>query len=74
MGQLVWSLGFLSDDSWTGSGGPLREPPAEICHFLARTETLEGESCALGPCPFLSGQRITSFGRDLQEHCYLTMT
>ena len=30
-----------------------------ICLFLARTWTLEGDNCALGPGPFLSEQRIT---------------
>ena len=36
----------------------LREPPAEICLLLARIWTSEGESCAWGPFPFLSEQRI----------------
>ena len=56
-----WAPGSLSYDSWTGSGDlALRKLPTEISLLLARTgRTSEGESCALGPCPFLSGQRIT---------------
>ena len=59
-GQLVWTPSSLSDDSWARCGNLApRELPTEICLLLARTGTLVGESCALGPCPFLSGQRIT---------------
>ena len=37
----------------------LKELPTVICLLLGRAGTLEGESCALGLCPFLSEQRIT---------------
>ena len=33
-----------------GSLIALRELPAETCLLPARTGTLKGESCALGPC------------------------
>ena len=37
---------------WTGCGNLApKEMPIGICFFLVRTGTLEGESCALGPCP-----------------------
>ena len=59
--QLGWAPGFFRDDSWVEPGDPaLRELPTELCLLLARTRTLEGESCTLAPCPFLSSQR-TSF-------------
>ena len=59
-GQLGWMPGSLSDDTWAESGDmALRKLPTEIYLLLARTKTLEGKSCALGPCPFLSEQRIT---------------
>ena len=57
-----WVLGarLLSDGSWTESGNlALREPPNEVGLLLARTWTLEGESCALGLGTLLSGQRRT---------------
>lgn len=38
----------------------LRKLPIKICFLLAMTESLEGESIASGPCPFLTGQRKTS--------------
>ena len=53
--------------------GP-RELPAKIRLLSARTSTLKSESCALGPCLFLSEQGIILFGEGLQEHHYLTMT
>ena len=57
--QLGWMPGSLRDDSWEGCGNlALKELPTEIRLLLARTGTLEGESCALGSCPFWSGQRI----------------
>ena len=56
--------GFLKDDSWAESGNlVLRKLPTELCLLLARPRTLEGESYTLGPCPFLSGQIITFFGK-----------
>ena len=48
--------------------------PAEIGLLSARTWTSEGESCASGPCPFLSEQGIILLGGSLQEHHYLTMS
>ena len=51
--QLGWMSGSLGDDSWEGCGNlALKELPTEICLLLVRTGTLEGESCALGSCPF----------------------
>ena len=47
-----WQLGKSGDLA-------LKELPTAICLLLARTGTLGGESCALGLCPSLSGQRIT---------------
>ena len=59
-GHVGWAPGSFSDDGWGGSWDlVLRELPAELCLLLARPRTLEGESCSLGHCPFLSGQRIT---------------
>ena len=59
-GHLGWVPGSLSDDSWAGCGDlALRELPAELCLLLVRMGTLEGDSCALGSCPFLSGQTVT---------------
>ena len=59
-GHLGWAPGSFSDDRWGGSGDlALRELPAELCLLLARPRTLEGESCSLGHCSFISGQRIT---------------
>lgn len=59
-GQLSWVPGSLRDDSWAGCGNlALKELPNEICFLSMRTGTLEGERCALGPCPFLSGQSVT---------------
>ena len=56
-GKVGWVHG--RDDSLAGFGDlDLRELPTEICLLLARTRTLEDASCALGPCPFLTGQRI----------------
>ena len=53
--QLGWTPGSLSDDRWVGSGnlalGDLL--PTELCLILAWTQTLESESCTLGPRPFL---------------------
>ena len=50
-GQLGWAPGSFSDDSWARCGDlALRELPTETCLLLARMRTLEGESCALGPC------------------------
>ena len=58
-GQLGWGPGSLRDDSWAGcENQALKEVPTEICLLLSRTGTLEGESCTLGLCPFLSGQRL----------------
>lgn len=59
-GQLGWMSGSLSNDGWAGCGNlALRQLPTKICLLLARTKTLEGKSCALGPCPFSLEQRIT---------------
>ena len=59
-GQLGRVPGSLREDSRAGSWDlALRELPTELCFLLARTGTLDGEHCALGPCPFLLGQRIT---------------
>ena len=52
-----WVLGAWLPQWWqlAQSGDlALREPPAEICLFLARIWTSKGESCAWGPWPFLS--------------------
>ena len=53
--QLGWAPGSLSDDRWVGSGNlALRDLlPTELCLLLAWTQTLEDESCTLGPGPFL---------------------
>ena len=59
-GHLGWAPGSFSDDRWGGSGDlALRELLAELCLLLARPRTLEGESCSLRHCSFISGQRIT---------------
>ena len=53
-------FGSLRGGSWAACGNlALKELLAEICLLLARNGTLEGESCVLGPCPFLSRQRRT---------------
>ena len=75
-----WAPRSLSDDSWPGSGDlVLKEPPTEVCLLLARTRTLEGESWALGLCPFMSEQRITFVwwrftGTSLPDHDLITRT
>ena len=53
--HLGWAPGSLSDDRWVGSGNlALRDLlPTELCLLLAWTQTLEDESCTLGPGPFL---------------------
>ena len=72
-GQLSWVPGSFRDDSRAGLGNlDLKELPTEICFLSTRTGTLDGERCALGPCPCLSGQRVTFICRDLQEHHYQT--
>ena len=59
-GQLGWMSGSLSNDGWAGCGNlALRKLPTKICLLLARTKTLKDDSYSLGPCPFLSEQRIT---------------
>ena len=57
--SLGWVPGFLRDNSWAGCGNlALKELPAELSLPFVRTRTLEGESCALGLCPFWSGSNI----------------
>ena len=54
-----WAPGSLSYDSWTVSGDlSLRELPTEICLLFSRTGNSERESCALGPCSFLSENNV----------------
>ena len=58
-----WQLSRLCGPGPEGAIG-------EIYLLLARSWISQGD---LGPGPFLSDQRITSFGGGLQEHCYLTV-
>ena len=55
LGRMPGSQGWQLGRMWEPG---LKELPTEICLLLARTGTLEGKSCALGLCSFLSGQRI----------------
>ena len=56
-------------------GGPSAEGAADgDLPPLSQMGTFEGENCALGPCFFVRTGNKHSFGMDLQEHCYLTMT
>ena len=51
--------GCLASSGMTAGREPgPEELPPEICLLLARTGTVEGESCALQLCPFWSGQNI----------------
>ena len=56
-GQMSWVPSVMTVGQGLGNL-TLREQPAELCLLLARTWTLEVKSCTLGPCPFLSRQRI----------------
>ena len=49
--------GSFRDDSWAGCWNlGLKQLPTKICLHWAKTGTLKGKNCALGPCPFLSRQ------------------
>ena len=71
-----WVPCSLSDDSWIGSENlPLREPPTEIYLLLARI-WISKRVKVVPWHPVLSCQNREKhlFGRDWQEHPFLTMT